>query len=225
MMPKLAVFDLDGTLIDSRQIIQEAMSQAFDRAGLDDPGYDRVRRTVGMGLREALTALAPGAPADVMDELQRGYADAFVILRESEFGQERVYDGAVDLLEALVADGWLLSVATGKSKRGVERTLKLHSLARHFKQTRCIEDGPGKPHPFMAQSVIEALGVAPACAVVIGDSEHDMRMARAAGCRALGVTWGFGHDHELTAAGAHEVHGSFASLTASLDRFAGKSAA
>jgi phosphoglycolate phosphatase len=217
---KLAIFDIDGTLVDSRQLIHEAMMHAFDRTGLPDPGYDRIRHVIGLGLRQAFETLEPEAPTDVIAALEAAYVEAFVILRATPVGREHMYDGALDLLTHLRATGWRLSVATGKSHRGVAHIYNRHNLAPMFECYRCAEDGPGKPDPFMIASSLSHLDVPADRAVMIGDAVHDMRMARSAGVRALGVTWGFGTADEIRDAGAHEVHHDFATLRASLDVFA-----
>ncbi|MDP3736050.1 MAG: HAD-IA family hydrolase [Hyphomonadaceae bacterium] len=213
---KLAIFDIDGTLVDSRRIIHDAMLHAYDRSGLPDPGYDRIRRVIGLGLRQAFATLEPDAPDDILAELEKAYVEAFIILRETEHGREPLYAGALDLLEQLHGEGWKLGVATGKSRRGVGNILRMHELERLFHASVCAEDGPGKPDPFMVLENLRLTGVCPTRTVVIGDATHDMIMARAANVRALGVCWGFAEPVELQEAGAHELHHDYASLTQSL---------
>jgi phosphoglycolate phosphatase len=219
-MRKLAIFDLDGTLIDSRGLIHEAMLHAHDRCGMSDPGYDSIRRVIGLGLRQAFVALHPDAPDHVLTQMEAAYVEAFVILRETDTGREPMYAGALDLLSELRADGWLLGVATGKTRRGVVNIFRKHGLEEVFHASACTDDGPGKPDPFMVLHNLKLAGGEAANAVVIGDSEHDMKMARGAGVRALGVSWGFGAAAELNEAGAHELHHAFDTLTVSLKRFA-----
>ncbi len=188
MIRKLAIFDLDGTLIDSRSLIQEAMLHAHDRCGMPDPGYDAVRRVVGLGLRPAFEAMHPDATGAMLDQLQAAYIEAFIILRETDDGREPLYAGALQLLSGLRDDGWLLGVATGKSRRGVTNIFRKHALGDLFHASACVDDGPGKPDPFMVAHNLQMTGGAAERAVVIGDSIHDMRMARAAGVRAVGVS-------------------------------------
>jgi phosphoglycolate phosphatase len=210
---KLAIFDIDGTLIDSRRVIHDAMLHAYDRCGLKDPGYDRIRKVIGLGLRQAFATLEPDAPDDILTELESAYVEAFVILRETQEGREPLYDGARDLLEQLHRDGWLLGVATGKSRRGVTNVLRMHELESLFHASVCADDGPGKPHPFMVTENLRLTSANPRKTIVIGDATHDMQMARAAGVRGLGVCWGFAQADELRAAGAHEIHECYGSLT------------
>lgn len=221
MTARLAIFDLDGTLIDSRSLIHEAMLHAHDRTGLPDPGYDRIRKVVGLGLRPAFSMLQPEASDELLSELEAAYVEAFVILRETDTGREPMYAGAMDLIAQLRADGWRLGVATGKSRRGLGNILRKHDLETVFAAAVCAEDGPGKPDPFMVDENLRMTGAAREMTVVIGDAVHDMRMARAAGVRAFGVSWGFARQDELHEAGAHELHETFASLAGSLRAFKG----
>jgi phosphoglycolate phosphatase len=209
---KLAIFDIDGTLVDSRELIHEAMLHAYNRCGLDDPGVDRIRHVIGLGLRQAFCALEPDATDDVLSALEKFYVEAFVILRETAGGREPLYDGALDLLEEMQATGWKLGIATGKSRRGVSNFLRAHNLELLFHSHVCVDDGPGKPDPFMVDENLRRCLADRVSTVVIGDAVHDMRMARAAGVRAIGVSWGFGTAEELRTAGAHEVHDDYSAL-------------
>jgi phosphoglycolate phosphatase len=216
---KLAIFDIDGTLVDSRRIIHDAMLHAYDRVGLADPGFDRIRKVIGLGLRQAFSALEPDAPEDILNELETAYVEAFVIFRETQEGREPLYEGALDLLERLHRDGWQLGVATGKSRRGVANIFRMHGLERLFHASVCADDGPGKPHPFMVQENLRLTGACPTRTIVIGDATHDMAMAKAAGVRGLGVCWGFALADELREAGAHEIHECYGSLTRGIGEF------
>jgi phosphoglycolate phosphatase len=216
---KLAIFDIDGTLVDSRRIILEAMAHAYDRCDLGDPGHDKIRKVVGLGLRQAFQALEPDAPDDLIAQLQAAYVEAFQILRETPDVFEHLYDGALDLLESLHGGGWKLAIATGKSRRGVAHVLRLHRLERLFHASVCADDGPGKPNPFMVEESLRLIGARRENTLVIGDATHDMGMALAAGVRAIGVAWGFATAEELALAGAHEVHHDYPSLSRSLAWF------
>lgn len=216
MIPRLVIFDIDGTLVDSRRLIHEAMLHAYDRCGLDDPGYERIRHVIGLGLRQAFVTLEPDAPVPLLAALESAYVAAFVILRETEAGREPMYPGARELLEDMRRDGWLLGVATGKSRRGLANIFKLHDLDLLFHAGMCADDGPGKPDPFMVTEQLRVLKIEPHAALMIGDATHDMRMARAAGVRAIGVSWGFGSAAEIFDAGAHEVHHDFSTLRQTL---------
>ena len=134
--------------------------------------------------------------------------------------REPLYPGAADLLARLATSGWRLSMATGKSRRGVEAVLEAHGWAGLFVSTHCADDGPGKPHPAMLRAALRASGVRPSHAVMVGDTAFDMAMACAADVRAVGVSWGFHTAEEVLAGGADQLSRDFAELGAELDRFA-----
>ena len=218
---RLAIWDVDGTLVDSRDVIQACMETAFRGAGLPPPPYDATRQIVGLSLDVALSTLAPpDTGPERQAKLVEAYKQAFVTHRTSPGHHEPLYDGALALLEQLKGDGWLMAVATGKSHRGVDALFAKHKLRHFFDTVWCADDGPGKPHPFMVEQAMGALGCVPQESLMIGDAIHDIAMGKAAGVRALGVSWGFGKAEELSAAGADEVHHDFGSLTESLKAFA-----
>jgi len=220
MTRPLAIFDLDGTLVDSRATIQRAMADAFAAARLPPPRPEAVARTVGLGLSEVIATLAPGLPPEAHADLVEHYRQAFVTNRAAGRGEEPLYPGAEALVRDLAARGWRLGIATGKARRGLEHFFDRHGLKALFHTAWCAEDGPGKPHPFMVTANLEATGTPAARAVLVGDATHDIRMARAAGVAAWGVSWGFGREAEIRAAGAHRTFRSLASLHRSLHAFA-----
>jgi phosphoglycolate phosphatase len=220
MSLKLAIWDMDGTIVDSRAIIQEAMVRAFEVCDLEPPVYDATRHVVGLGLAEACGQLAPaGISPHALDRLVNAYREAFVARRSEPDFEEPLYPGAIDTLERLARAGWLMGVATGKARRGVDALFASHPLQDYFDTVWCADDGPGKPNPFMVLEAMKAVGRVPAESLIIGDAVHDMAMGRAAGITCHGVAWGFGTGPELIDAGAHLVHGDFASLNAGLDAF------
>lgn len=217
---RLAIWDVDGTLVDSRAVIQACMETAFRATGLPPPDYDATRRVVGISLHEACAILAPpDIGAARLDLLIDHYKNAFTAQRAAPGAHEPMYDGARELLDQLKSDGWLLAVATGKSHRGLDGLFAKHDIRACFDTVWCADDGPGKPHPFMVEQAMRALGCAPGQSLMIGDAIHDVAMARAAGVRALGVSWGFGRADELEEAGADEIHHDFRTLTESLRAF------
>lgn len=216
---KLAIFDLDGTLVDSRAAIAEAMAYAFTSLGLDPPSYDETRRIVGLSLEPAIRALRPPLPELLIAPLGEAYKEGF--LRQREEGRtEELYVGARPLVERLKREGWILGIATGKARRGVEHFLRSHGFQGVFDCAFCADDGPGKPDPHMLRLNLAAARRGPEEAVMIGDTSFDMAMARAAGVYAQGVAWGFHTPEEVAAGGAHHVADAFTSLEAALARFA-----
>jgi phosphoglycolate phosphatase len=220
MTAKLAIFDVDGTLVDSRKSLQAAADAAFSVLGLPPPPYEDLRKIVGLSLREGLAQLAPELEEGQIQALFDHYRRSFKDLHKDPAFIEPLYQGAAALLDRLKRDGWLIAMATGKSRAGVETIMAMHGWADLFDTTHCADDGPGKPHPAMVRAALHAMGVAPRQAVMIGDTAHDVLMARAAGVRALGVTWGFHTRGEIEDAGADEVLDTFAELEAAVTRFA-----
>ncbi len=218
---KLAVFDVDGTLVDSRQVITEAMNRAFQRAGLGEIGYERTRTIVGLELTEAVLRLAPeDYPAERIPELATYYKQAFVEMRAEDGFNEPLYEGARETVERLADEGWLLGVATGKARRGLDIVFEHHGLHRFFQTLQTVDHGVGKPNPRMVLDAMDEVGARPQETVVIGDTSWDMMMARNARAGAYGVTWGFHTPQEIAAGGAHEIHDAFSGLNAALDGFA-----
>lgn len=218
---KLAVFDVDGTLVDSREVIARAMTRAFERAGLGAIAYDQVRTIVGLELSEAVARLAPpDYGAQRVAALTEFYKQAFVEQRAEAGFSEPLYEGARETLERLADEGWILGVATGKARRGLDIVFGHHDLHRYFKTLHTVDGGPGKPHPRMVLDAMAATGARPEETVVIGDTFWDMAMARAAHAHAMGVSWGFHTVDEINEAQPHAIHHDFDALNAALDVFA-----
>lgn len=125
---------------------------------------------------------------------------------------EPLYDGMMDVLDTLAADGWVLGIATVKSDRGLAQILAHHGIARRFVTLQTADRHPSKPDPSMIETAMADAGAIPATTVMIGDTSYDMMMARAAGARALGVAWGYHPTATLTAAGAHAIARMVAAL-------------
>ena len=216
---KLAVFDVDGTLVDSRTSIHSSSDAAFLHLGRTPPPYDEVRQIVGLSLFEGLARLAPDMSADEIASLVAFYKVHFGTLHQDPYWKDPLYDGAADLLDHLKAGSWKIAMATGQSRRGVERALKVHAWADIFDSTHCADDGPGKPHPSMLLEAMRSLGASPAETLMIGDTAHDIQMAKAAGVMAIAVTWGFHTHEEIQSAGADVICHTFPELQAVLDAF------
>ena len=203
--PCLAVFDCDGTLVDSQHAIVNGISLACEALGLPMPPAAAIRRGIGLPLKVAIGQLFPGHESDLHDRLVQFYKDNFVRLRQRPDHVEPLFDGIADTLASLRAAGWLLAVATGKARRGLLATLGRHGLTEVFDVLQTADDAPGKPHPGMLLNAMATLGVDPADTVMIGDTTFDMEMARAAKVAAIGVGWGYHEPDELSQAGARAV--------------------
>jgi phosphoglycolate phosphatase len=218
---RLIVFDVDGTLVDSQHVILDAMAAAFAALGQPMPAREAVLGVVGLSLNEAMAALAPHlAEADAL-ALAGHYRDRFIAQRAAggAEGQAPLYPGALEALERLAARrDTLLGVATGKARRGLDHVLATHGLARFFVTAQTADHHPSKPHPSMLLAALAETGCAPRAAVMVGDTEFDVAMGRAAGLATVGVAWGYHPRERLMAAGADLVIDDFAGLDAALGR-------
>ncbi|MBN2970891.1 HAD-IA family hydrolase [Roseomonas aeriglobus] len=205
-MTRLALFDCDGTLVDSAANICLAVERAFDRHRLAPPTREAIRGIVGLSLPQAMAVLHQHADAEFCDVLAQSYKDAFVAMRGTpDFVHEPLYPGIAEALSTLADSGWALGVATGKSDRGLSIILATHGLASAFLTLQTADRHPSKPHPAMALAAMAEAGAAPEQTVMIGDTSYDMTMGRAAGTHAVGVAWGYHAPAMLTAAGATQV--------------------
>lgn len=204
-MNRVAIFDCDGTLVDSQANICRAMAQAFTTEGLTPPDEPAIRRVVGLSLVEAMRALLPTETPSLHAKLGETYKHAFQRMRGAGLIEEPLFPGIADCLAALEADGWLLAVATGKSDRGLLHCLEHHGLSRMFVSLQTADRHPSKPHPSMIHQAMADAGAAPETSVMIGDTSFDIGMGIAAGCATVGVAWGYHAPAELFAEGAHFV--------------------
>ncbi|WP_129791900.1 HAD-IA family hydrolase [Sphingosinicella sp. CPCC 101087] len=202
-MNRLAIFDCDGTLVDSQHNICMAMELCFAAAGLEAPSRERTRSVVGLSLVEAMRAMLPDAASESHHALAEAYKLAFQGMRARGLADEPLYEGIDELIARLEAAGWLLGVATGKSDRGLALCLDHHGLAGRFVTLQTADRHPSKPHPSMIEQAIADAGASAGTTLMIGDTSYDMAMARAAGVTAIGVTWGYHDPEALREAGAH----------------------
>jgi phosphoglycolate phosphatase len=215
---KLVVFDMDGTLIDSQANILEAMRRGFRSIGDEPPADAATLSIVGLSLPEAMARLAPGASEAKIGALADAYKQSFVDLR-SENGAEAqspLYPGARAALERLATqDETLMGVATGKAMRGLRHALNAHDLGGFFQTLQTADGHPSKPHPSMLTTAMAETGTERG--VMVGDTEFDIHMAKAAGLAAIGVAWGYHPVAQLHAAGADIVVDRFDALDAAID--------
>jgi phosphoglycolate phosphatase len=212
MSLRLAIFDCDGTLVDSQADICAAMDAAFIAAALPPPDRSATRRIVGLSLPEAMRRLCPEGSEKDHAALAQNYRDAFRTRRTAGQVAEPLYEGIAALIEELAGAGWLLGIATGKSDRGLIHCLETHGLTDHFVTLQTADRHPSKPHPSMVEACLVATGATASETAMIGDTSFDMEMAVNAGVRAIGVDWGYHHPRDLVGAGAEAVAGSIAEL-------------
>jgi phosphoglycolate phosphatase len=209
---RLAVFDCDGTLVDSAHSIVMCMQAACAAHGFAEPTADDVRAMVGLPLEQAIALLFPEMPADTVMAVREGYRESFGDLRQKGEVHEPLYHGTLEALAVLEEAGWLLGVATGKAMRGLVATLSTHALEDRFVTLQTADLSQGKPNPDMLYKAMAETGVEPGATVMIGDTTFDMEMARNAGTLAIGVGWGYHEVEQLTKAGAHRVVDSYEEL-------------
>lgn len=209
---RLIVFDCDGTLVDSQHLIFAAIGQAF--GGLDQPvpGLDDVRRIVGLSLVEAMGVLIPQGDSELHLELAEAYKSAFRDLRAAGKVQAPLFPLVAETLEFLCGAGFLLGIATGKSRVGLAFTLEEHALAHYFTTLQTADDAPGKPHPGMLEQAMNEVGALPRNTVLVGDTVFDIEMAKNAGVAGVGVDWGYHPPEELKQAGANAIIAGYGEL-------------
>lgn len=191
---RLILFDVDGTLVDSQGDILHAMCAAFDLFDLTPPDRDAVLSIVGLSLPVAMARLAPDQSDATHLALEEAYKTAYVD-RRAMIGAAQsspLYPGALETLSHLQqVPEFLLGVATGKSKRGLDILLDAHALNSMFVTRQVSDFHPSKPHPSMIETAMAETGVDPHNTVMIGDTSFDMQMAQSAGVTGIGVTWGY----------------------------------
>jgi phosphoglycolate phosphatase len=193
---QLIVFDWDGTLMDSAGAIVACIRAAAADIGVTPPTDERARHVIGLGLREALRYALPALEEGRYGALAERYRDHYL----AQDHELKLFAGIVDLLEELSAARFLLGVATGKSRKGLDRAMTVSGVSTFFSGTRCADECHSKPHPQMLHELMEEFGAAPEATLMIGDTTHDIEMAHAAGVAGLAVSYGAHSHRDLQAA-------------------------
>lgn len=215
---RLAIFDVDGTLVDSQGHIVAAMQAAFAAVGLTMPPRAEVLGGVGLSL-DLLMARLGGA--EHAAALSAAYRTAYQAQREAKGAAQTapLYSGTLKMLTRLAARGdLLLAVATGKSRRGLDAVLEAYEIGWMFTSRQTADTHPSKPHPSMIQTILAETGLAPERAVMIGDTQFDMEMGRAAGVATIGVPWGYHRPEDL---GADRLIGDWAEIDGAIEALTG----
>ena len=184
---KLLIFDWDGTLSDSLERIVTCLQIAADDVGLPIPTREAGTDIIGLGLQEALAQLFPAAEAVELESMRASYSRHYV-----ELDQEPppFYETVLDTLESLRSEGYLLAVATGKSRKGLDRIFGKLGFDGFFHDSRCADEARSKPHPLMLQQLLERFEIESNQACMVGDTEFDMEMAVRAQMPRIGVSYG-----------------------------------
>lgn len=183
---ELVVFDWDGTLMDSAAAIVQAMQAACRDLEVPEPTEERARHVIGLGLQEALRYAVPDLPGGDYVRMVERYRYHYL----AGDHQLVLFPGVTSMMASLAAKGRLLAVATGKSRVGLNRALAQSGLGAFFHATRCADETFSKPHPAMLEQLLDELGVSPEQAVMVGDTTHDLQMAKNAGVASLAVSFG-----------------------------------
>lgn len=186
----MVIFDWDGTLLDSTGKIVLCMQRAAEDVGLVPPDREAVRNIIGLGLHESVAMLFPDLPAAQLPRLRDRYAAHFVAEDQQPCAP---FPGAVELLAALRHSGRRVAVATGKSRRGLDRVWASTGLGEYFHDSRCADETRSKPHPQMLQELCDAARLSPAECLMVGDTEWDLAMAASIDMPRVGVAFG-AHD-------------------------------
>lgn len=182
----LLVFDWDGTLLDSTGAIVDAVQAACRDLGQPEPSDEHARQVIGLGLAEALRHSVPDLRDDLFPQMVERYKYHYLSLDR----ELRLFDGVGELIAQLHASGFLLAVATGKSRRGLDRSAAQSGLSAYFSASRCADECFSKPHPQMLDELMAEFAVPPERTLMVGDTTHDLQMAINAGVAGLAVDYG-----------------------------------
>lgn len=183
---ELIVFDWDGTLLDSTATIAASVQAAARDLDLPVPSDERARHIIGLGLIDAMRHAMPDLPEHRYQDVAERYRHHY-LSRDHEL---LLFAGAAELVVALAEAGHTLAVATGKSRKGLDRAFAVSGLGPRFHASRCADECHSKPHPQMLEELMEELGAAPESTLMIGDTTHDLLMAKNAGVASIGVSYG-----------------------------------
>lgn len=199
----LLIFDWDGTLVDSESMIVATMQAAIGELNLPPRTDAQIGELIGLGLHDVLERLYPGLDQTHLHKLYDGYRIRFM---SQGINDAPLFAGAEDTLKKLHDEGYQLAIATGKSRRGLDRSLKLHAgIGALISHSRCADETASKPDPMMLRELLVETGFELSQALMIGDTEYDMAMAKSIGMTALGVTCGVHDPERLLKTGAVAV--------------------
>ncbi|MET3897298.1 phosphoglycolate phosphatase [Devosia sp. UYZn731] len=213
----LVMFDMDGTLIDTQALITEHMAATFAGAGLAAPVPEESRRVIGLSLPVALGRLAKSDDAGLIERLVESYKSHYRASVVTDEGREGLFPGALSALERLrLWPDTQLGIATGKGLNGVHRILGLHGIEDYFVTLQTPDHNPSKPHPGMMYRAMSETGASAEQTVMVGDTTFDIEMGKAAGAKAIAVSWGYHETAEMLEAGADAVIDRYEDLDAAI---------
>jgi phosphoglycolate phosphatase len=219
MKYRLIVFDWDGTLMDSEARIVASMQAAVGEAGLAPLPTEQVRDIIGLGLLEAVQTLLPVQAPDTHGRVVERYRRHYL---GSQGTPTPLFPGADSVVQELARRDYLLAVATGKSRRGLDHSLHDTGMAAYFHATRCADEAFSKPHPEMLLQIMDELGTMPEETLMIGDTEYDMQLAANARAHALAVGYGVHSRERLLQHGPLDCLGDVREIPAWLSETSGR---
>lgn len=212
MTLKFAVFDVDGTLIDSAASIVSGVQACWSACGFPDPDPAAVRRTIGLPWEHGVRMLLPGCGEAEFAAIRGYYEDVASGRRTRPPLTEVLFPGTLEALEEIAAAGALLGIVTSRNSRRLAQLLETHGLHDHFVCVKTVDHGPGKPDPYLLRQAMSDVGADRERTVMIGDTTYDIQMAANAGTTGVGVAWGVHEPAELRAAGASHIVEAFHEL-------------
>lgn len=213
---ELIVFDWDGTLMDSTGAIVASIQAAARDLGIPPPSDERAQHIIGLGLIDALRHALPDLPAERYQAVAERYRHHYLSLDQDLL----LFEGAAELVEELTQAGYQLAVATGKTRKGLDRAFAVSGLGPRFQASRCADECHSKPHPQMLEELMAEFGVEADATLMIGDTTHDLLMASNAGVAALAVAYGAHPRETLEAKAPLYCAGNVAQLAAWLRQHA-----
>ena len=184
---KLIVFDWDGTLMDSEARIVDCMQLAIADTGQPARAAEQIRNVIGLGLQEAVEVLFPQSSKEECGQVAQGYREHYFT---NQGAPSPLFPGAAEVVRELGEQDYLLAVATGKGRRGLDESMRDSGVEGLFHSTRCADETFSKPHPEMLEQIMDELGVSPRETLMVGDTEYDMQLAANARTAALAVDYG-----------------------------------
>tara|TARA_Y100001935_G_C17311324_1_gene516537 strand:+ start:1327 stop:1983 length:657 start_codon:yes stop_codon:yes gene_type:complete len=199
---KLIIFDWDGTLMDSVDRIVVCMKKALVDLGYREPKYEEIQDLIGLSLEKTIQKLFKDIDQRGIDDISAQYKKYW---QSNDVIDSKLFLNVQKVIIELSKQGYLLAIATGKSRNGLSKSLANSNLEHFFHATRCADETKSKPHPLMIEELISELKVNKNQALMIGDTEFDMEMAKNAGIKAVGVSYGVHDKQRLSKSGAEYI--------------------
>ena len=216
---RMVIFDCDGTIVDSQRSLVDILQATFEHHDLPMPSRHKVLLGIGLELSVAIKRLAPKLDNLMINEICTTYRRYAKEYRKSDVMPEPLYPNAQEVIMTLHKNGWLLGIATGKSRQGLDYVLDNYNLGECFISKQTSDSAPGKPNPEMIYQAMQEGGVEKKNVIMVGDTTYDIDMAVNAGVKSVGVTWGYHDKEDLEKAGAYKTVDEFRDLLLYLEKY------